>query len=162
VNYLVLLATHLYLHGALHLFDAGTELRKITWGRTGVPLVDQIREALAENIYPLVVTEGSSAEKFEKILHSAYLNHALRSFSSIQGSLFIYGLSLAPNDNHILRRIEEGRLRTLFVGLYGDTATEANQEIVRRAAAMSSARDPNKPLGVHYFDAATAEVWRPS
>jgi len=152
-----------YLHGALHLFDAGTELRKITWTRTGMALVDQIRGALAKNIYPLVVTEGTSAEKYEKILHSAYLNHALRSFSNIQGKLFIFGLSLAENDEHILRRIEDGRVLHLFVGLHGDANSPANQQIVDRAHLMIERRASvvgRPPLQVDYFDSSTATVWR--
>lgn len=151
-----------YLHGALHLFDAGTELRKVTWTRTGVPLVEQIRASLAEEAYPLVVTEGTSAEKYERILHSAYLNHALRSFSSIRGTLFLYGMSLASNDDHILRRIESGGISALFVGLYGSPSTEANVEIMRRAEALGSAPGRRRSLDIYYYDAASAEVWRSS
>ena len=36
-----------YLHGALHLFDAGSELKKFTWVNTGRRLTEQIREALS-------------------------------------------------------------------------------------------------------------------
>ena len=75
-----------FLHGGLHLYDAEeeAEIQKITWSRTGVPLVDQIREALATGRYPLIVTEGTAIEKEAKVLHNAYLNHALRSFARIQ------------------------------------------------------------------------------
>lgn len=157
-----------YLHGALHLFDAGTELRKITWTRTGLPLIDQIRNALAQNIYPLVVTEGTSDEKYEKILHSAYLNHALRSFSSIQGTLFLFGLSLASNDEHILRRIEAGKVSRLLVGLHGNPDSDANRTIVDRANLLVTRRGERLAarergavdLDVDFFDAATAQVWR--
>src|ERR1700739_385796 len=47
-----------YLHGALHLYDAGNELKKYTWSNTGIALIDQIRAALNENMYPLIVAEG--------------------------------------------------------------------------------------------------------
>lgn len=36
-----------FLHGALHLFDAGTEIQKYTWVNTGIALIDQIRDALS-------------------------------------------------------------------------------------------------------------------
>ncbi|MDX6287678.1 MAG: hypothetical protein QOG53_3163 [Frankiales bacterium] len=149
-----------YLHGALHLFDAGVELRKLTWNRTGISLVDQIRGALEENVYPLVVTEGTSRDKYSKILHSAYLNHAMRSFSKIGGSLFIYGHSLAQNDEHILRRIEEGHIRAVFVSLYRDPDNDANLAIVERARALSAARLARNPLSVHFFDSESAQIWR--
>jgi hypothetical protein len=70
-----------FLHGGLHLYDAGAEISKITWSRTGIPLLDQIRGALAAGRYPLIVTEGNTQEKEAKILHNAYLNHAIRSFA---------------------------------------------------------------------------------
>ena len=49
-----------YLHGGLHLFEEGPTLKKLTFSRTGVALIDQIREALDDEAYPLVITEGTS------------------------------------------------------------------------------------------------------
>ena len=72
--------TVLYLHGALHLFDNGAEITKYTWSKTDTPIVDQIRQALAEDRFPLFVAEGTSASKQARILHNAYLHKALRSF----------------------------------------------------------------------------------
>lgn len=151
----------LFLHGALHLYDSGSEISKITWSRTGVPLVDQIRDALAAGRYPLIVTEGSSAEKEAKILHNAYLNHAIRSFAKIHNSLFIYGHSLADNDAHILRRIEEGILERLYVSVYGNPSSAANASMMARAEAMIANRSlmHGRPLAVRFFDAESARVW---
>lgn len=66
-----------YLHGALHLFDAGDELQKYTWSRTGVRLIDQIRQALEDDLYPLIVAEGTSRQKKAKIMHSNYLSRGI-------------------------------------------------------------------------------------
>jgi hypothetical protein len=60
-----------YLHGALHLFDAGHEITKYTWSRTDTPIIEQIRQALDQEKYPIFVAEGESATKQEKILHNA-------------------------------------------------------------------------------------------
>jgi hypothetical protein len=148
-----------YLHGSLHLYDRGPELAKITWSRTQIPLIDQIRASLAEDRYPLIVTEGTSQDKLSKILHSAYLNHAIRSFARIQGSLFIYGLSLAPNDEHLLRRIAEGQLKAIYVSLYGDPESLINREIMRAARELADHRSGSQELAVSFFDAKSAEVW---
>jgi hypothetical protein len=48
-------ATVCYLHGALHLFDAGSEITKYTWSKTDRPIVEQIRAALDEEKYPVPV-----------------------------------------------------------------------------------------------------------
>lgn len=148
-----------YLHGGLYLYDKGTELTKITWSRTQVPLVDQIRDALGDGRFPLIVTEGQSAEKVTKILHNAYLNHAIRSFAMIGGTLFMYGLSLAETDEHLLRRIVDGEIQAIFVSIFGDPASSENIEIASRAENLAIERDPGRPLAVHFFDAASAQAW---
>lgn len=107
-----------FLHGALHLFDHGSELQKKCWERSGgVPLVDQIRAALDEDRFPLFVSEGDSDSKLTRIRHSGYLQRSLKSFAGIcrspGSSLFMFGHSLDPTDEHILRLIEKGRIGTL-------------------------------------------------
>jgi hypothetical protein len=148
-----------FLHGALHVFDSGTEIQKYTWNRTGVRLIEQIREALGRNFFPLFVAEGSSAEKLERVRHSDYLAKAYRSFQEIQKCLFIYGHSLAANDEHYLRLIEKGKLSHIFVGLYGDPASAENRKIAQRANAMKLARTAKRELIVDFYDSESAHVW---
>lgn len=159
-----------YLHGALHLFDAGDRLKKLTWKRTGLALVDQIRSQLAEGSYPLVVTEGTSSAKKEKILHSGYLTKALRSFTQKGGDLFVYGHSLAENDRHILDAIARSRVERLWVSVYGSPASSANQDLFARAESLEerrleyvAEREPGRRKGrtleVGFYDAASAQVW---
>lgn len=149
-----------FLHGALHVFDSGTEIQKYTWSNTGVRLIDQIRDALAKDYFPIFVSEGTSAEKLERIRHNDYLAKAYRSFSEITGSLFIYGHSLAANDEHYLKRVEKGKISRVYVGIYGDPNAPDNKAIIKRANALASTRTPKKPLAVMFYDAATAKVWR--
>lgn len=149
-----------FLHGALHVFDAGTEIQKYTWRNTGVRLIDQIRAALSNDFFPIFVSEGTSDEKLEKIRHNDYLAKAYRSFSEITGALFIYGHSLAANDEHYLKRIEKGKLSAVYVGIYGDSESDSNKRIMARARQLAAGRSARKPLVVRFFDASTAKVWR--
>ncbi|MGB7440118.1 MAG: DUF4917 family protein [Coleofasciculaceae cyanobacterium] len=151
-----------FLHGALHLFDARTELKKYTWNRTGIALIDQIREALQGNLFPLFVAEGDSNSKVARINHSGYLSKAMRSFSSIGKDLFIYGHSLAESDEHILHAIEKGKINNVFVSIYGEPDSERNQRIIERAKQLQSNRSKRgsqKKLAVHFFEASSADVW---
>jgi hypothetical protein len=148
-----------FLHGALHVFDSGTEIQKYTWNRTGIRLIDQIREALSRDFFPLFVAEGSSAEKLERIRHSDYLAKAYRSFQEIQHCLFIYGHSLAANDEHYLHLIEKGKLAHIFVGLYGDPESSVNRQIIERAKAMSLASGRRRELRVDFYNSESAQVW---
>jgi hypothetical protein len=157
-----------YLHGGLHLYDAGSILKKITWARTGIPLVDQIRTALEQNVYPVVVTEGSSEEKLARIEHSPYLHKGLKSLQNNQGTIFIHGHSLAENDEHVLARIERSKVEFAYVSLHGDPESETNQAIRHRADLMVERREAKevgkqerwrKQLEINFYDADSAGVW---
>lgn len=153
-----------YLHGALHLHDHGYELQKKCWERSGgIPLIDQIRTALDGGRFPLFVSEGDSRGKFERIRHSGYLHKGLRSFRGIcdvkSASLFIFGHSLAENDEHVLKQIEKGKIETVYISIYGDPATPENQAVIRRAERIQTARSDRYPLNIIFFDASSANVW---
>ncbi len=152
-----------FLHGALHLFDAGTELQKFTWVRTNDRLIDQARRAINDNKYPLFVTEGSSAQKKAKIRHNAYLYQGFKQLTANaqQGRhcFFVLGHSLADNDDHILRRFGTGRFKKLYVSLFGNPGSPSNQQIIAKANTLTAMRPDKFPLEVAFYDAATANPW---
>lgn len=158
-----------YLHGAIHIFDAGTELEKYTWINKGKRLIEQARDALQNNKFPLFVAEGKSEAKLEKIKHQPYLHHSYKSFlnatkesrkkSEPKKSLFIFGHSLADTDQHIIGEIAKGSISGLFVSIFGNPDTDTNQLIISKAQALSNLRDANHPLQIHFYDAQSAEVW---
>jgi hypothetical protein len=159
-------ATVSYLHGALHLFDTDTEIIKYTWSKTDVPIVDQIRTALAENKFPLFVSEGDSDSKWQRILHNAYLHKGIRSLesccSSSTAAIFVFGHSLATNDQHIFVQIAKGGAANLFVSLFGNPLSADNQAAIANANALVDLRAqvrPNRPLKLTFYDAASANVW---
>lgn len=156
-----------YLHGSLHLFDAGYQLQKYTWVNTGKPLVEQANEALKNNLFPVFVAEGDSRSKLTKIQHSAYLHHNFKSFAGVcqtgsrQGTaLFVYGHSFAGNDAHVLNMIGYGKIAHLFVSLFGDPASKGNLAIRNAVEHIVGLRPQGHPaLQVDFYDAASARVW---
>lgn len=151
-----------YLHGALHFYDNGYELQKKCWERSGgVPLINQIRNAFKEDQFPLFVSEGKSREKFIQIRHSAYLHKCLRSFRTVCDSkkacLFIFGHSLAENDNHILKQIEKGKIESVYISLFNPH--EDCRKIFKKANKIKTARNNRNPLKITFFDASSADVW---
>jgi hypothetical protein len=156
-----------YLHGALHLFDAGHQLQKYTWVNTGEALVDQANAALKRNLFPLFVAEGDSNSKLTKIQHSAYLHHSFKSFATMCNAnankgtaLFVFGHSFAENDAHVFNMIGRGKIVHLFVSLYGDPASEVNRLIESNVEQIVELRRRGyPPLKVNFFDAGSAKVW---
>ncbi|MDD4616444.1 MAG: DUF4917 family protein [Alphaproteobacteria bacterium] len=152
-----------YLHGAVHLFDAGSDLKKYTWVNTGIPLLTQARSAMDQSMFPLFVAEGTSQNKLAKIKHSAYLHHSFKSFYRVlqetNQSLFVYGHSLADNDQHVLDKIGKGRVRNLFISLYGSPQSSSNQQIIAKAQSLALMRNDRYPLDIQFYDAQSAQVW---
>ena len=147
-----------YMHGALHIFDAGHELQKYTWCNTQVPLIDQITAALDRNDFPLFVAEDTHRAKMERIMHSAYLGKAKSSFEQIGNDLFVFGFAFGESDDHILQLMSDNKVKQMFVSLYGDPESDANKRIIQRAESIKARRNKYK-LDVKYFKAETAQVW---
>jgi hypothetical protein len=152
-----------FLHGALHLFDSGSELKKYTWVRKGIPLVEQAREAIANNAYPLFVAEATSGQKKNKIRHNAYLYQGFKQLTANvqtrKHCFFVFGHSLAENDDHILNRLGRGRFAKLYISIFGDPKSDLNQWIISRAHALAAQRSAQSPLEIDFFDAESAKVW---
>lgn len=153
-----------YLHGALHIYrdTENAELQKLTWIRTQEALIDQIRQQLIQNRFPLIVAEGSSTDKLAKIQTSDYLAKGLRSLASITGGVIAYGLSFSPNDSHISNALINSRIERLAVSLYGDTNLEANAETIKavnRIAADRMSLNQSAPLEVKFFNAESVPLW---
>jgi hypothetical protein len=151
-----------YLHGALHLFRAGAELKKLTWVRTDEPLIDQIRGELEVDYFPMYVSEGDSDAKLAAIATSDYLSKGLRSLAAIGGGLVTYGLSFSANDRHLMNAIVRSNVTRLAVGLYG-TATSAGNTLTRQAVAQMQTdrlvHDDRKPLEAEFFNSASVQLW---
>jgi hypothetical protein len=152
-----------FLHGALHLFVQDHKLTKLSYNGHG-SLVAELRNRLNAGNYPLVVTEGRRDEKEARIERSAYLRTALRRFGALEGALFIHGVSLSPNDDHVLELIEteSSNVTALYVGIYGDPATPQARTVIERAKEMKAHRlaSGGRPLRLKFYDVSTAKVWR--
>jgi len=129
--------------------------------------VDQIREALDEDRYPLFVAEGTKESKLRRILHNGYLHKALRSFEACcnpaADAIMVFGHSLADNDAHVLRCIASGGAANLLVSLYGDPETPGNRTVIQNAETLVRTRARRRgkrfPLTVTLYDAASARIW---
>lgn len=152
-----------YLHGALHLFDRGKDLEKFTWSNSGLPLLQQARNALDMNKFPLFVSEGTSELKLSKVNHSAYLHHCYKSFSRTMENknsiLFTFGFSFSENDEHIIEKIKAGKIKRIYVGIYGDPNLDTNVNIITRCERLIRERDEGTPLEIFYYNSSSAKVW---
>ena len=148
-----------YLHGALHLFESESELKKFTWIRTGIRLTTQINIALNKEMYPLVVAEGTSTQKRGRIMRSEYLGKGFRSFQTQKGTLFVYGLAFSDNDSHILDAIMKSKIKKMWISLYGSPTKPNNKKLIEKSKSFTRNVNSRIPLEVNFFDAESAKIW---
>lgn len=156
-----------FIHGALHLYVEAGEVRKHTWSKTGVRIIDRVQEGLSNNQYPLFVAEGMAEKKKIQIQANSYLSYCLGKFQRIEGPLVIFGLSLGESDQHILDSISHNsKLPEIYVGLYGDPDFEVNKSIRHKCHELQSTRQQfaakkkgGQELTIKFYDSSTTQVW---
>lgn len=160
-------ASLFYLHGALHLYDAGHEVRKYSQRRTGVNLKDQILTSFNKGLYPLFVSGGDSLEKMEKISHSGYLSRCYRSLQGANGTAFAFGMSFKPNDDHILQAISQSTISKLYVSVRGHIDDGQHDDLKNAMERLKSLREQRLRnsrkrinIDIEYFDAPSAKIWK--
>jgi hypothetical protein len=146
-----------YVHGALHLFDTGTEIEKEEYDN-GHYLLENIEKRMKNGHYPLFVTGGTSEEKLDSIQHNQYLSFCYNRLQKITGSLVVFGFKFGDNDKHIIRAINKAAifdrnrnsfLCSVYIGVFSDDDKKHIEDIA----------DQFKCKKVHIFDAKTANIW---
>lgn len=145
-----------YLHGALHYYDDGDEIKKRTYTHTDIPLVAQIRSSLDEGKYPIFVSEGTSSQKMAKIIHNGYLNSCYKSLKNIGGDLVIFGTTLESNDEHILRAILNSSVKNIYLGV---SSLEKGRDFELKVDEYNKTAFEKKKKTLHLYDYQTVDVW---
>lgn len=141
-----------FLHGALHLIDEGPGQVGKAKHQPGRTLVEQLRDRIVEDRWPLVVFEGTAAQKRERIEGNAYLRQAVRRLSEIKGALVVFGASFADSDAHIREVLaRHTSLHTVYVSAFGNPAS------VRRL--REAVDDVDGEIEVVGYAAASVGLW---
>ncbi|HIT92724.1 MAG TPA: DUF4917 family protein [Candidatus Stercorousia faecigallinarum] len=147
-----------YLHGALHIYKKayGLICKPHNDGRY---LMDVIKDNIYNNKYPLIVTEGSSTNKLNKILkeNNEYLSYCYSKLKGIKDVLFIHGHSLDKKDKHIFDAISKNStIKRVYISL---CSKEKYQEKREKADTFFANREREKTLEVFFYDAESANLW---
>lgn len=111
----------------------------------------------------MTITPLSGRERWQNRGNVSKWNHRTRSIllDKIRKQPFIFGHTMADNDQHVLRLIEGGRMTSLWVGLCGYPNNQGNRSIISHAEGLAPARiqRKNANLEVNFYDAVSAEPW---
>lgn len=148
-----------YVHGALHIFDAGIDIVKEEYSNEHV-LLENVKARMARKEYPIFVTAGNGEEKLSHIRHNRYLSFCYDTLSNLEGSLICFGFGFGPYDEHIIAAINKAAkkkkdgdgkwhmLNSIYIGVYSDSDLKHLKTIEGKFKCY-----------VRYFDAKTVKVW---
>ena len=145
-----------YLHGALHIFSDGANIEKHTWNNTGKSIINQVREMLNQKKLPIFVAEGSKEHKKERIYGNGYLARSFSSLKNIGGTLFIFGHSLRDEDDHVFNLVLKGKLKNIYVSIFGDLKNDYNKKIISKIERWQSEYSAKS---FYIYDASSVKVW---
>ncbi|SKF72929.1 Uncharacterised protein [Mycobacteroides abscessus subsp. abscessus] len=149
-----------FLHGAMHLYAERTQTHKLI-RRADANIIAQVKKNLASGRYPLVVTEGTQENKQARIAVSPYLSYCYRCLERLSGALFVHGVSLSENDQHILDAISapHSSVNVLFVGLFGDESIHRDVKHRAEGVAVERTRRGGRELDITFYQSESAEAW---
>lgn len=145
-----------YVHGALPLFDTGTEVEKEQYDEAGY-LLENIRGRIEDNDYPVFVTAGTGEDKLAQIRANPYLIDCYDHLSRVDGSIITFGFGFGDSDLHIVEALNRAthlpskdvpKLWSVYIGVF----SEAD---MKRAAALEGLLHAK----VNTYDAQTAGIW---
>jgi hypothetical protein len=156
-----------WLHGGFHLSDNDNGTFKSRY--QGTQLIERLRSEIPNGFMPLVVAEGRSERKLERIREHSYLLACYDDLCAFEGVIFLFGLALQKQDDHIRDALAQGLSSLVYVGLFAgdDPANRAAliasaSELPARRAAWRAARSLEPlPLEIRFYDSSTCDVWRP-
>jgi len=93
-----------YVHGALQIFDTGTEIVKEQYDSENF-IMENIGARLNRGEYPIFVTAGDGTEKLTQIRHNPYLDFCYGKLSEIEVLCCLWGFGLAIKMTTSSRRL---------------------------------------------------------
>jgi hypothetical protein len=147
-----------FLHGALHLVTGSTGATwKLTQGENLESLLDQFGRPIAgdRTARPLLVTEGSAADKLAAIEDNAYLSHARERLEQRSEPLVVFGSSLSHHDAHLAEALSENPERPVAISMLPGPEEELLPQQVDIYGRLKA-----KPL--LFFDATTHPLGNPA
>ncbi|MBU1329244.1 MAG: DUF4917 family protein [Gammaproteobacteria bacterium] len=106
----------LYLHGGMQLVknvDGSTRMLKSSESTLLASFaINQLGDI------PLLINEGSSADKLRSIRTCDYLTFCYSQLSQPKTNLCLFGHSLAAQDQHLVRALQQAQLQTLAISIY--------------------------------------------
>jgi hypothetical protein len=136
-----------YLHGALHLIvwaDGTTQKLRRTGMQT---ILDQF--ARERGSQPLLVTEGTAAEKQAVIAGNMYLSRAFEELRRCRLPLVVFGSSLGDGDGHLVEAINLDPRRPVAVSML------PGRDPIETIARQGDIRARLHATQLYFFDATT-------
>jgi Domain of unknown function (DUF4917) len=146
-----------FLHGALHLVTGGSGA---TWKLRQTDLdsiLDQFGKPIKGDarVRPLLVTEGSAADKLTAIEENAYLSHALDRLRGRDLPVVVFGSSLSEQDSHLAEALSENSDRPVAISMLPAT----RKELLAQQVDICGRLEANPLL---FFDATTYPLGDPT
>lgn len=102
-----------FLHGGFHIYGKDKKIYKISQ-QAEKALYERIEE-IVEDSNERIVCVFSDENKLSEIMEDSYLVNGFNKLKSLSGTLLIIGCSLARNDEHIFKQINQSNITRIYL-----------------------------------------------
>lgn len=102
-----------FLHGGFHIYQDKRIIHKITQ-KSDQALYSRLEEIIS-NEKKDIVCVFSNSNKVDEIKKNPYLISAHKKLIALSGAMVLIGVSLAENDNHIFKKINDSKIETIYI-----------------------------------------------
>ena len=103
-----------YLHGSLHIYKREDDkIQKISLRKLGT-----LKERVVERIRSCIPLDiiFNNDNKMALIEKNSYMKYSLEELAKVRGDIYLYGVSLSENDNHIWDAVKSGKnIQNIYV-----------------------------------------------
>ncbi len=148
----------LFPHGTLFFFEKAGKVLKPKAAAFGKEIIEIIKSHLNNGMFPIFVSEGSSAQKFARIRQNHYLNYCFDRIDTCKDDFYIFGHSLKwESDSHILLKIAQNKnIKRLFASYFGG---EAERDVIIGNLHHIKGKSERTDLEICTYPAATVQCW---
>jgi hypothetical protein len=123
-----------YLHGGLHLWQDSQSGRTGKWIKNSKRALLKDLEAnfkASPDRQPVLVSEGTSEQKMDRIRKSVYLTHARQTLLDNTSDTVIFGANFEDQDKHISEAIDAGPQRRIAISIRPGAKAQNKATITR-------------------------------
>jgi hypothetical protein len=148
----------LFPHGALFLNRNGISATKVRSSQYD-PILAVVECNISDGVFPMIVSEGTGAQKQEVIKGNKYLDYCFSRLQQVEGTVFTFGCSfMEGKDEHIIQQLLRSPADKIVIGEYKPDRAKALR-LLNEFEQVQNKQGERRRVPVFIADTSEVKIW---